>query len=308
MEAKGYNVLVVANGGLHESARADVAAKTWRLLERPNFGYDFGGLRDAIHFLEREGISPEHLILMNDSIWFPMWTGSNVIEQLETSMADLTGLLFHVPGRNESAKKRNRWFYLRKRPEHIESYVTMVPGQTFTNAAFKEFWKSYKQTNSKILTIKRGEVGLSKVMMQAGLTVEALTQRRSFLKQINLSSNDVLAKTLRYAAYSDAAFEDEGKALLVGPFDANWRAAALAHIERVVQVRRFNASFCWATEHFFQTSFLKKNTDRLFQLGRIQFLEAIENGDIPCDNVEALAELKTRVTTDRSLIGPSAKP
>ena len=302
MTKKGYNVIVVANGGLQDGARDKVAANVWRLLERPNFGYDFGGFRDAIHFVQRLGIAPKNPILMNDSIWFPMWTGSDVIERLEASSDDLTGLLLHVPTRNEYDKQGYKLRTTRTRAEHIESYVTMVPGRTFSSDAFQHFWHAYEQTNSKLLTIKRGEVGLSKAMIQAGLTIGALTRRRSFLHEISTCSEQFIADTLRYAAYSDKGSEDECGALLAAPRDDTWRDRALAHIGRVVQTRRFNASFGWATEQFFQTTFIKKNTDRLFQVGRIRFLEAIENGDIPCDNIEALEELRATVAADRVAI------
>ncbi|WP_242651025.1 rhamnan synthesis F family protein [Yoonia tamlensis] len=290
---------MVANGGLHDSGRKSVIAHVWRLLERPNFGYDFGGFRDAIHFLQRQQISPQNLVLMNDSVWFPMWTQSDVVERLENAEYDATGLLFHVPTRNEYPDKKFTPFQVKKRAEHIESYVTMVPGKTFEHPAFKRFWDTYEQTDSKFLTIKRGEVGFSRALGDAGLTVGALSRRKSFLDALQGCSDGFIEQTLRYAAYSDQVFAQECAALLAAPRDEIWRKRALDHIGRVVKTRRFNASFCWATEQIFQTSFVKKNTDRLFQVGRIRFLDAVENGDMQCDNAEALAELRLVVAADR---------
>ncbi|MDO6591646.1 MULTISPECIES: rhamnan synthesis F family protein [Rhodobacterales] len=299
MKSRGYNVVMVANGGLQDSARKNAVANVWRLLERPNFGYDFGGFRDAIHFLQQQKISPKNLVLMNDSVWFPMWSGSKVIERLEDSDLDVTGLLFHVPTRNEYPDTKYRVNHVRMRAEHIESYVTMVPVSTYKHPAFQRFWDSYEQTDSKLLTIKRGEVGFSRAMDEAGLTVGALSRRKSFLHEVCKRSDQFIEQTLRYAAYSDQFFADECSALLASPRDETWRDRALAHIGCVIKTRRFNASFCWATEQIFQTSFVKKNTDRLFQVGRIRFLEAVENGDIQCDNLEALEELKRIAEADR---------
>ncbi|MCG3267390.1 rhamnan synthesis F family protein [Yoonia sp. I 8.24] len=299
MKTKGYNVIVVANGGLRVSAREQVLTSAWRLLERPNFGYDFGGMRDAIHYLQEQQVSPTKLALMNDSIWFPMWTGSDVIERLECSGCDVTGLLLHVPTRNEYPNHMAQSRPLSKRAEHIESYLTMVSAKAYDDPAFAQFWATYEQTNSKILTIKRGEVGFSRAMENAGLTVGALSRRWLFLQEIKTRSDRFIEQTLRYAAYSDAHFERESVALLAAPRDGTWRDDALEHIEDVVRARRFNVSFCWATEQIFQTAFLKKNIDRLFRIGRIRFLEGVDNGDILCDNLEALAELRTITEIDR---------
>lgn len=295
MSAKGYNVTVVANGGILEDERDMLVRSVWRLIERPNFGYDFGGYRDAIFFLQDQGISPVKLILMNDSIWFPMWSQTKVIENLEDSPLDLTGLLLHVPSRNEAVKDQRRMLRKRKLTEHIESYFTMISQACFDSEAFKTFWKQYPQTNSKLMTIKRGEAGFSKAMNTAGFSIGGLTQRSSFMQEISKCSDDFLSKTLKYAAYSDKAFEDECQELLALTYTADWRPKVLDHIVRVVEARRFNASFCWATEQLYGTTFVKKHPDRLFQLGRARFLDAVEKGDLPCDNQEALAELRTMV-------------
>lgn len=295
MSAKGYNVIVVANGGILDDQRDVLLRSAWIVIERPNFGYDFGGYRDAILFLQDQRIYSAKLILMNDSIWFPMWSKTKVIENLERSPFDLTGLLLHVPSRNEAVNDQQRMLRKRKLTEHVESYFTMISQACFDSEAFIAFWKKYPQTNSKLMTIKRGEVGFSKAMNTAGFSIGGLTQRSSFINDISEKSDDFLSKTLKYAAYSDKAFEDECQELLALTYTADWRPKVLDHIVRVVEARRFNASFCWATEQLYGTTFVKKHPGRLFQLGRERFLVAVDRGDLPCDNQEALAELRTMV-------------
>ncbi|MES2334156.1 MAG: rhamnan synthesis F family protein [Pseudomonadota bacterium] len=302
MTAKGYAVLVVANGGLLAHDRATLQKAVWRVMERPNFGYDFGGYRDAIHFLMREEIDPCFLLLMNDSIWFPMNRQSSAIEQLEASKFDLTGLFLHVPSRNEFAKEERRSLLRRKLAPHIESYVTMIPRHTYGSEAFRSFWRNYPQTNSKTLTIRRGEIGFSKAIAAVGMRVGGLSRRSLFLSEIATRSNDFLTRTLQYAAYTDAAFASAGKSLLEAQSDPDWREKALIHIREVVERRRFNASFCWATEKIFDTSFVKKNPDRLFQLSRARFLQALDNGDLAADNISAIEEMRMRVKRDQVII------
>ena len=299
MTKKGYSVILIANGGLLSKSLIAVLPNVWQILERPNIGYDFGGYRDGIHHLEQMGISPKYLILMNDSIWFPLWKDTQVVERLESSIHDLTGLFFHVPLRNEKMRQNGLSKLKRKRTEHIESYLTMVTQNLFTTDEFKRFWNSYKQSSSKEITIKRGEIGFSKVMALAGFSVGGLSQRKSFLKHIQNKSNYFLENTLKYAAYSDAKFEIERDALMENLAKPNWRAFALSHIQRVVERRRFNASFCWATEQIFETSFVKKNAGQLFKKNRLQILLAIDAGDMPADNLPAIMEIKALATKDK---------
>lgn len=299
MAAKGYAVLVVANGGLRSQDRANLERLVWRVMERPNFGYDFGGYRDGVHFLMREGIEPRFLVLMNDSIWFPMNLQSTAIERLEAAEFDLTGLFLHVPARHEFAKEKQRRPSRRKLAAHIESYVTIVPQHTYRSAAFRSFWQNYPQTSSKTLTIKRGEIGFSKAIVAAGMSIGGISSRSLFLSEISGRSDDFLKRTLLYAAYSDQEFAFAGKAVLDAQDAPDWRDKALAHIRAVVQRRRFNASFSWATEQILGTSFVKKHPDRLFQLGRMRFLQAVDSGELAADNVSAVNELRERVARDR---------
>lgn len=298
LSANGYATLLVANAGLTGEALSQVLSKAWRVMERPNFGYDFGGYRDALHFLDRQEFAGSHLILLNDSIWFPMLKTSRVIEHLEASPLDMTGLFLHVPARNELEKESNRLFRKRKLAEHIESYLTMIPRKTLLRREFAAFWQTYPQTRSKTLTIRRGEIGFSKAMAAAGLSIGALSRRSTFLQAVAQFSDHQLEKTLVYAAYSDAPFQAERDAILQTERGPTWRTAALEHIRRVVERRRFNASFCWATEEIFGTTFLKKHPGRIFQEGRRQFLRAVDNGDLACDNLVALEELRQRVAKD----------
>lgn len=140
------------------------------------------------------------------------------------------------------------------------------------------------------------------------MKVGALSRRRMFLAEIATQSDGFLEQTLRYAAYSDAVLAAEGAAVLAAPRDSAWREKALKHITNVVARRRFNASFCLATERIFETSFVKKHPDRLFQLARARFVEAIDNGELAADNELALIELRSRVAQDRVVLGQEVSP
>lgn len=108
-----------------------------------------------------------------------------------------------------------------------------------------------------------------------------------------------LERTLIFAAYSDAGLQQERDALLAEPKRSDWHNRALMHIVRTVERRRFNASFFWATEQLFDTSFVKKNDGMLFRLSRAKYVQAVSTGDLQVDAAAALAEIYTMVDSER---------
>lgn len=292
LDSQGYAVLLVANGGLEAVDRALCLPWCWRLLERPNFGYDFGGYRDGIFWLWREKIVPSRLLLVNDSIWFPLCTDSDVLSRIEALDHDPAGLLMHTRSRyaGDAARKLEGSF--------VESYLLLISSTLFQSDAFARYWRDYVPSNAKHVTIKRGELGFSYAMRAAGFDPGAISDRQAFLDAIVLQEDDFLAKTLRYAAYSDDDLRAEGAAL-VDRSSAHWRRRTLAHIEQTVLRRRFNSSFAYATEHIFALSFHKKNREMLFRQARRPFLAAADEGDLNFDNTEALAEIRALASQER---------
>jgi hypothetical protein len=95
LTAQGYAPLFISNAPLSPEDRATLTPLTWRIIERPNYGYDFGGYRDGILLLNDWGIRPERLFMMNDSIWFPLGPGSTLIKRLEAAEGDIIGGFLH---------------------------------------------------------------------------------------------------------------------------------------------------------------------------------------------------------------------
>jgi hypothetical protein len=230
-----------------------------------------------------------------------MHTGSPVIEKLQTSCSDVTGLLLHSPLRNDtpaanaSEEKYRRSKLKRPRSEHIESYLIAVPLAVFSSGVFQKFWESYSPSSSKHLTIKRGEIGFSKAMAAGGLSVGALSRREDFVRKISQQDTAFLKKTLIYAAYSDDDLQKERDRLLLEMDGGDWHNRALSHIIRTVERRRFNASFCWATEQLFVTSFVKKNNGMLFRLSREKYLQAVRDDEMIVDADSSVAEMQAMV-------------
>lgn len=286
LRQRGYAVLAVANGGLSDDARQAILTDVWRLAKRPNFGYDFGGYREGIQLLTDWQVCAEHLLILNDSIWFPLSASEDLLLRLEANEAGVSGPLLHTDA--ESAD-----IFPPETAVIAESYLLHVPGDILASEAFSNYWCRLKITDVKSRTIRRGERGFSQAMIQAGIAVTGISWREEFLRCLAMQSNVFLEKTLQYAAYTEPHLKERGDELCdVNPKDAAWRKAVLEHVHDTLRRRRFNGSFIWATERLFGLSFLKKLKQPLFSRMRNAFLEAIANGDLPPPDPEILKEIR----------------
>jgi hypothetical protein len=289
LASEGFSPFIISNGFLDDVSRRALAAESWRLLERPNFGYDFGGYRDGIRLLSRWAVSPDQLIIMNDSIWIPMVP--DLMTQLGKACGsvDIYGLLHDtkILDSGSTGLLGSRAY------SYVESYFYLLNRRTWENQAFQDFWHQYRMSNAKSRTIKFGEIGFSRAMAAAGLTLDGLCRRDLFLERLRQKDNAFLKLTLKYAAYVDADLRRAADKLAARDPDApGWREAVLDHIEQTVRRRRFNSSFPFAHDHIFGSAFMKKNREPIWAEMRRVYLQALEAGDVKPPPSTILWEIK----------------
>jgi hypothetical protein len=293
LQSEGYAPFVVSNGPLDDAGRSALAGESWRLLERPNFGYDFGGYRDGIRLLRRWDLTVERLIIMNDSVWMPMVPNLMAVLEKGSETADIYGLL-HDTKIIEAGKSG---FPDKLGYSYLESYFYLLRRETWEAPAFQYFWRNYRMTNDKSRTIKFGEIGFSGAMQAAGLTLDGLCRRDLFLRELRAKDDAFLKQTLLYAAYTDVDLNRAAHRLAaLDPNAPGWRETVLEHIERTVRRRRFNSSFPFAHDHIFGSAFMKKNREPIWTEMRRVYLRAVADGMVAQPPSEILAELKASVT------------
>lgn len=287
----GFAPLVVSNCPVADADFAKLAPRCWRLMERPNFGYDFGGYRDSIRHINEHGLSPERLIIMNDSVWFPM--RGDVMERLEALPQDIVGLLQDekVAHDREGGTPTDRL--------HLESYFFLIRARALSSEVFQRFWRDYRMTDFKPNTIKFGEIGFSRAMAAGGLTLSALTDRSRFLAGLRDRDAAELRRILTYAAYADRDIAAEADRVLADYTPTEeWRDRAFAHITRAVNRKRFNASFPLATEEVFGIHFLKKSREPIFSNMRRAYARLLDDGLVQPPPPEIEAEVRAAVARD----------
>lgn len=284
----GYAPLVVSNCPVADADFEGLAPRCWQLMERPNFGYDFGGYRDAIRFINDGGLSPERLIVMNDSVWFPM--RRDVMERLEALPGDIVGLLQDekVAHDRQGGRPTDRL--------HLESYFFLIREDAWSSEVFQQFWRDYRMTDFKPNTIKFGEIGFSRTMAAGGLALGALTDRSRFLEGLRDTDAEGLRRILTYAAYADRDIAAEAARVLADYAPSgDWRDRALAHITRAVNRKRFNASFPLATEEVFGLHFMKKSREPIFSNMRRAYVRLLDDGLVAPPPPEIEAEIRLSV-------------
>lgn len=191
----GYVPIVVSNLPLTAEERAKLAPRVWKIIERPNFGYDFGAYREGLRAVTPVIDGLNRLILLNDSVWFPLPGGADWPLKAEALGADVVGAVsnYGVAMPENLALNGFRWQYDAGLPQfHYCSFALSFGPEALKHPVFSRFWARIRLTDHKFHTVLRGEVGLSRALIGAGLShaetmdVKGLGARLDALPELEL--------------------------------------------------------------------------------------------------------------------------
>jgi hypothetical protein len=277
--ACGYAPFVVSNAPLSTADRQSLIPRTWRVMERPNFGYDFGGYRDGLFMLRRWGVNPDRLVILNDSIWFPLWPGDLTLQQAEASPFDVTGTI------------------LRHRDDvtFLESYFFSMRGAVLAHPAFRAFWDELQLTSNKYKVIRRGERGFGVALRGAGISMGPLFPTVAFTDALSRLDDKGLRQALRYMATANPLLADEG-ARLASATTSDWDRSARVFVARVLEKALAYSSFPVMSARELRYPVLKKSAEPISAQWRIAFLNAMDAGVVPQVLPRVAAEVRARAT------------
>lgn len=281
----GYAPLVVSNTRLSSTDIDRLTPVVWRAIIRPNFGYDFGGYRDALTSLRQWGVKPDTLLILNDSVWVPVIANSDLIWKLESDPADVAGSI------------------LRERGEirFLESYCYRIRGELLEEPAFKDFWSSLRLTSNKYYVIRRGERGFSEAMLSAGYKIAAVYRLKGLVELLANETDEFLAKTIRYSAFLPPELLTERDALLAEGTEQKgeaWRKRALSFVNAALQKRLAYSTLPFASHSLLKYPFLKKSNDRIASEWRAAYLAAVDANDLTKPTAAILMETRVRTKTN----------
>lgn len=171
MIENGYAPFIVSNLPLGELDLQKLRPLAWQIMERYNFGYDFGGYREAVLWLASRLSKLDQLVLMNDSTWFPLPGAMNWLAEAEALRVDMAGALGtgHAGRCKAHQYMTTAWrFEPPHRNFHYGSFALSVAAPMLCNPEFLRFWKKLRLSQVKFQTIKRGEFGFTQWVRASG--------------------------------------------------------------------------------------------------------------------------------------------
>ena len=142
---------------------SEILKITSHIIIRNNLGYDFGSWKTGINFLGEQLKDANSLLLMNDSLYGPIFPMEQIIWNTLNSPFDITSM---------TANDDDVGY-------HAQSYYISYNNKVLNNELFQFFWKNcpIKNINSdvdKILMILKYEVAFSQLLFKIGFSHTAL--------------------------------------------------------------------------------------------------------------------------------------
>lgn len=275
LDGQGVSVVLVSNGGLTQEDVTQLLPHVALLVQRPNFGYDFGGYRDGVHVLRKQLASLESLVFLNDSMWFPLDPSRDLDLPGPQEGAVIKGFLKGVKFADQKRKG--------DRKDFVESYFLAFSSDVLRSASFLTFWdRVLLVSDLKKTVLKTGERGLSAFFKKQGVAVQAEASYQSFIASLKDLNAQDLRRMLTYSAVMREALNREIQAheAAFEPTEA-WQEKARDLIAQVVRRQRFNSAFVYHACANLRLNFLKKQETEEFQKMRAEFCRAVVQGDLP---------------------------
>lgn len=196
---KGYAPLVVSNLPLGSTDREKVLARCWRLIERPNYGYDFGGYRDGVLFIADRLSQLQRLVFLNDSCWFPLPNSDDWLAKAAALDADYVGAAtnYAVDPPDIGELGQIAWDFDTNRYNfHYCSFALSLSARIVSDPRFRLFWKRFRLSNEKSRVVRRGEIGLTRWTLRRGYSHAAVYDARRLDEVLHAMPLDDLSHLL----------------------------------------------------------------------------------------------------------------
>lgn len=194
--SNGFSIVLVANHPLDAAATEQLKPFCAKLIARPNIGYDFGGYREGILSL-KDTADIDNLIILNDSIWFPLHKDCTILREALDDPSDIFGIF-----RNTKSKRAEH--------HNLQSYFYRFKGHLLRHPGFLEYWRTIPFHNDKRMVIRHLEVAFTGRMEALGFSIgtkwspEDVVAAGSSLSEAELQ--DVAAYHVSSTRRGEAAF------------------------------------------------------------------------------------------------------
>jgi hypothetical protein len=262
MVRQGISPVVVSNLPLSGEDRETLAATSFRVIERPNIGYDFGGYRDGI--LSVAPLLPDlrHLWILNDSAWLIDPTGKWFADA-RAAGRDFTGAVsnYGISKVDLQDHARLDWtFSTANRRFHYVSSSWCIGARILKDPGFLKFWKGLQIRDSKQLTVRRGEVGFSQWVIRRGFSHGATHELDDLQDRLAALSDAELDRVTRHLLVIDSIGEEVKTGVLAtDPSSAEGRRDRLTLCLSAAARYGYLIALPYYLLHFHDLPFFKKS-------------------------------------------------
>lgn len=187
--ASGISPIVVSNSPLSDQEKNSISDRAALVIERPNYGYDFGAFREGWLYLRDHLENTSRVTMLNDSVWFPAPGSANWFDAVEQQGTMITGAASNFGGERKvpEALSLQHWKYSSRASNfHLQSFALSFSSEAIRDPALTKFWASYPMVNNKELTVQRGEIGLSQWALAQGWSASSTYPVESMDTLINM--------------------------------------------------------------------------------------------------------------------------
>lgn len=175
-----YNVTYVTSS--HETIIEDplfsaLEDLTCQVLIRKNVGYDFGSWRAGILELGSEITESKTLLLMNDSLYGPIFPLDELMQRTINHESDIVCMTKNMVG-----------------GEHAQSYFVSYRQTVTQSHLFRMFWQNLPVYGCKYSLIRECEISWSQALIQAGHKITALFDSGCYGNQTHITWKDLICE------------------------------------------------------------------------------------------------------------------
>ena len=259
----GFEVVVVSNCKLVEPDKKELLHLVWIVIERPNYGYDFGGYRDALLEIASEFKQLDRLILLNDSTWFPLPQTANWVADVEKLNVDFCGAVSAYGVERQQAKRYGNidWSYSTvHRNFNYCSFALAFSNNVLIDPGFLKFWRQLRLTNRKNKTVRRGEIGLTQWVIKRDFSHACtfdVPAMRAHLESLPVLRLAEIVQRMILPAESEPA-QTKSSILSAMEMTETWRLMAINYVLSCAALHGISYSTAEFNIHEMRFPFLKK--------------------------------------------------
>ncbi|QUB95274.1 rhamnan synthesis F family protein [Leptotrichia sp. oral taxon 218] len=155
----------VANGKLQEEGRKKVEKYVTDFIVRENKGFDVWGYKEGLEFYGWEELENyDEIILMNYTIFGPIYPFSEMFEKMNKKDLDFWGITKHHKV-DEDIFETCKYGYI---PEHIQSSFLVIRNSLLKTKDYQDMWENMPMINSYAESVGLYEVIFTKEFNEKG--------------------------------------------------------------------------------------------------------------------------------------------